>query len=147
MRTLLSLSKSLSPTKILTSGALAQKVMCLLLVPSLLLIGCGGKTANPVDRYMLGDEDKSCDALYAEVSNIDDEIALKSREKGSKDLGNILLGVLGFFLIVPLFFIDTKASQETERDALRARKKQLMILFADKNCSAPSGVDEEEKGK
>jgi hypothetical protein len=35
--------------------------------------------------------------------------------------------------------MDTKGSQEVEIEAMRARKNALKIIFADKDCSAPSG--------
>jgi hypothetical protein len=96
--------------------------------------GCGGHSANPVDRYMLGDEKKSCNALYAEVANIDKEIALKDRSKTNRDTWNVIFFVTGFLVIVPWFFIDSKGSQEVEIEAFKARKNALQILYADKNC-------------
>lgn len=114
-----------------------RKCLCLVLVPVIFIAGCGGHAANPVDRYMLGDEKKSCNALYAEVSQIDQEITLKNQDKKERDTWNIIFFVGGWFLIVPWFFMDPKGSQEVEIDALRARKKALTILFNEKNCAPP----------
>ncbi len=110
---------------------------CLLLVLStftLSLGGCGGHAANPVDRYMLGDEKKSCNALSAEVSNIDKEIVLKNRSKTDRDTWNVIFFITGFLVIVPWFFIDSKGSQEVEIEALKARKNALEILYYNQNC-------------
>jgi len=122
---------------ILQVGSLEYKLMCVLLALVIFYVGCGGHAANPVDRYVLGDEKKSCNALYAEVANIDKEIALKNRSKTDRDIWNVVFFVTGFLVIVPWFFIDTKGSQEVEIEALKARKNALQILYADKNCETP----------
>ena len=115
-----------------------QKSLCLVLVFTIFIAGCGGHAANPVDRYMLGDEKKSCNALYAELSQIDKEIVLKNKQKGDRDVWNVIFFVTGFLVIVPWFFIDTKGSQEVEIDALQARKKALQIIFSEKDCTPPA---------
>ena len=143
MGTLLSQCKSLLP-KMFTYGSLPQKATSVLLVLLLLSVGCGGTAPNPVDRYMLGDENKSARALYAEVASIDEEIVLKNRKKTDRDIWNVIFFVTGFLVIVPWFFIDSKGSHEVEIEALKARKTQLMILHAEKGGSPPSVVGEEE---
>ena len=114
-----------------------QKFLCVGLAFTIFIAGCGGHAANPVDRYMLGDEKKSCNGLYAEVSQIDQEIVLKNKSKDNRDTWNIIEFVTGFVLIVPWFFMDVKGSHEVELEALQARKKALMILFHEKNCTPP----------
>lgn len=88
---------------------------------------------NPVPRYIIGDEDKSAEALQAEVSALDDEIEVKNNERFNRDVWNVLFFVGGWFVIVPWFFIDPKGSQEAEIHALKARKTQLMCLYHQKN--------------
>ncbi len=119
-------------------SVLWRKLLCVVLVYTILIAGCGGHNANPVDRYMLKDESKSCNSLYAEVSNIDKEIALKNRSKTDRDTWNVIFFVTGFLVIVPWFFIDAKGSQEVELEALKARKNALQILYGDKNCGTPA---------
>jgi hypothetical protein len=115
-----------------------RKLLCVLSAYAIFIAGCGGHNANPVDRYMLGDEKKSCNALYGEVANIDKEIALKNREKTDRDIWNVIFFVTGFLVIVPWFFIDGKGAPEVEMEALKARKNALQILHADKNCGTPA---------
>jgi len=117
-----------------------KKALCVVLCFTIFLAGCGGHAANPVDRYMAGDEDKSCNSLYAEMSQIDTEITQKRKEISDRDTWNIILFVGGFFTIVTWFFMDVKNSQEVELDALGARKKALSNIFHDKDCSAPTSV-------
>ena len=99
--------------------------------------GCGGQNANPVPRDRPGDADKSCNALYAEMSQIDQEIVRKNKGKTDRDIWNIIFFAGGWFVIVPWFFIDAKGSYEIEIDALKARKEHLKILYEDKNCTPP----------
>ncbi len=117
-----------------------KKLLCVLLTYAIIIVGCGGHTANPVDRYMLGDENKSCNALYAEIAQLDNEVAQKKNDKDNRDTWNIILFVAGFVTIVTFFFMDVKGSHEVEIDALQARKKALQNIFHDKNCKAPDAV-------
>jgi len=115
-----------------------QKCLCCTLVFTILLCSCGGHSPNPVDRYMMGDENKSCNSLYSEVAQLDQEIVQKNRKKDDRDIWNVVFFVGGFFTIVTFFFMDTKGSYEVEIDALHARKKALMNIFGDKDCLAPA---------
>ncbi len=115
-----------------------QKSLCIALVFSIFIVGCAGQAANPVDRYSPGDEKKSCNALYAELSHIDKEIVLKNQKKKDRDTWNIIWFATGCVVIVPFFFIDSKGSYEVEIDALHARENALKVIFASKDCSPPS---------
>ena len=119
-----------------------QKSLCVALSFLIFIAGCGGSAANPVDRYFPGDEKKSCNALFAEMQSLDKDVVLKNKTKVGRDNWNGILFVGGFFLIVPWFFMDTKGSHEIEIEAMRARKNALKIIFADKDCTPPSGATE-----
>ena len=122
-----------------------KKCVSLVLANALFLVGivgCAGSAPNPVQRYQPGDEKRSCNALFAEFSSIDQEVVLKNKKKGQRDFLNVLWFIGGVFVIVPFFFIDAKGSYEVEVDALKARKTQLEILFAEKNCSPPASAVE-----
>jgi len=105
-----------------------KKLLCALLTYTIFIAGCGGHTARPVDAYKPGDENKPSAALYAEISQIDHEIAKKEKEKEDRDFWNTILIGPGFIFTVPLIFMDVKESQETEIDALQVRKKALMKI-------------------
>lgn len=49
---------------------------------------------------------------------------------------NILLGVTGFFFIVPLFFMDLSKAEQIEIDAFRRRYNHLVIIAGDKQCES-----------
>ena len=94
---------------------------------------CGGRAANPVMIQQYGDHKKSCKALEMEMTNIQGEISnlVPQTEKTGK---NVALGVTGFFLIVPLFFMDLSQSEQIEVNALRQRYNSLAVIATDKNC-------------
>jgi hypothetical protein len=80
-----------------------------------------------------GDAGKSCNAIATEISFIESEISrlIPSTEKTGK---NVALGVAGWFLIVPWFFMDLTQSEQIEINALRQRYNNLVILGGEKNC-------------
>jgi hypothetical protein len=111
-----------------------KKVVCAALAVSILAAGCAGRSANPVAIYVPGDEKRSCESLEAEVGQIHQEIAAKKDARSDKTLGNVVLGVLGFFVIFPWFFMDLKDAEGTEIEALQQRLKRIMALAAEKGC-------------
>lgn len=119
-----------------------RSLISILLVMAIFIAGCGGSAANPVDRYMPGDEKRSCTSLYAEIQTLDNEIEQKQAKIGQRDTWNIIEFIGGVILIVPFFFMDTKGSYEQEIAALEARQKQLKIFFADKDCNVADLTDE-----
>ncbi len=102
----------------------------------LVLAACGGRSANPIASYQPGDEKRSCDGLRMEVANNEQEIAklLPYEDATGK---NVALGVTGFFLIIPLFFMDFKDAEEIEIRALRKRNQWLREVASNKDCSLP----------
>lgn len=108
------------------------KPLCLLISVSM-ISACGGRAANPVMPAQYGDEKKSCRALQVDMMNTQAEITnlLPKTDKTGK---NVALGVTGFFLIVPLFFMDMKESEQIEVNALRQRYNHLVSIAADKEC-------------
>ena len=97
------------------------------------IAGCAGRAANPVMVNQYGDTGKSCKAIATEISFIDAEISrlIPETEKTGK---NVALGVTGFFLLVPLFFMDFSHAEQMEVNALRQRYNHLVILGGEKNC-------------
>jgi hypothetical protein len=102
-------------------------------VVTVLLVGCGGRAASPVMVNQFGDASKSCDALQFEMNSIQSEIQrlLPKKDKTGK---NVALGVTGFFLIVPLFFMDFKNAEAQEYEAYRQRYNHLASIAMTKEC-------------
>ena len=113
---------------------------------ALALSGCCGRAPNLVVAYQPGDEDRSCEALRAEIAENETEIVklLPGEDATGK---NVALGVTGAFLVVPLLFMDFKDGECIEIDALRRRNLWLREAAHNKGCSlpAPALVFEEEE--
>ncbi len=103
------------------------------LVVLFMVIGCAGRTANPVMLHQYGDANKSCRALESELLFIQAEIA-RLVPKTQKTGKNVALGVTGWFFIVPLFFMDLSDAEQVEVNAYRQRYNHLVILAEEKNC-------------
>lgn len=116
-----------------------------LLLLTIALAGCGGRSANPIASYQPGDEDRSCTGLQTEIANNEQEIIrLVPYEDATGK--NVALGVTGFFFIIPLFFMDFKDAEELEIRALRRRNQYLREIAYNKGCSIPpSTLKFEEK--
>ena len=98
-----------------------------------LVTACAGRAANPVMVHRLGDEQKSCNALKSEITFTEEEIRrlIPETEKTGKNVG---LGIAGFFLIIPWFFMDLSKAEQIEVNALRQRYNHLVIIASDKEC-------------
>ncbi len=109
----------------------------LLLVLAAGLGGCGGRSANPVASYQPGDEQRSCTGLKTEIASNEQEI-IRLLPYDDATGKNVALGVTGFFLIVPLFFMDFKDAPELEIRALRQRNQRLREIANNNDCSLPA---------
>jgi len=94
---------------------------------------CGGRTPNPVMVAQYGDYQKSCKALEFEMMTIQGEIQ-RLLPKSDKTGQNVALGVAGWFLLVPWFFMDFKNAEQTEYEAYRQRYNHLATIALDKKC-------------
>ncbi len=111
-----------------------RKIFSLLMISSLLfLTACGGRTPAPVMISQYGDQKKSCEALEFEMTNIQGEIQ-RLLPKTDKTGKNVALGVAGWFLLVPWFFMDFKNAEQTEYEAYRQRYNHLSVIAMDKQC-------------
>lgn len=110
-----------------------KQFICLLLIVSVLLTGCAGREANPVQMYYPGDENRSCQALLTEMAQIQKDMDIL-RPKTDKFVTNALWATAGVFLIFPFFFMDMKDAEKIEYDAFARRYNRLLILAAEKNC-------------
>jgi len=97
------------------------------------LASCAGRTPNPVLISQYGDEQKSCKALGLEMTDIQGEIQRLLPEK-DKTTKNVALGVAGWFLIVPWFFMDFKNAEAQEYEAYRQRYNHLSRIAQIRNC-------------
>lgn len=116
----------------LVSGAVAVAVM------AGAVTGCASTTANPVQVAQVGDDTKSCRAIYNEMEDMRAQITTSAGEGNSQVAKNVGLGVAGAFLLVPWFFMDLGNAHTVEEKAAAARLKRLAALYEDKQCKAPT---------
>lgn len=110
-----------------------QQVTALVMIFSLMLASCGGRDANPVQVQQYGDHEKSCGALEKELKFINsklEELIPDSKKAGK----NAALGVAGYFLLVPWFFMDFGDAEDKEIAAFQQRYVNLSTIAEDKNC-------------
>jgi len=119
-----------------------KKLICMLLSATILVAGCAGRAASPVLIYVPGDDNRSCDSLQTEMARIQQDITEKKDKKGNIMITNIVLGVAGFFVIVPWFFMNLKDAEGTEIEALEKRHTRLATLATDKGCDFFQGEAE-----
>lgn len=111
-----------------------KNIVTVLLLGSMLFVtACGGRNASPVMVAQYGDEQKSCEALRFEMSNAQAEIQ-RLLPKSDKTGKNVALGVAGWFLLVPWFFMDFKNAEATEYEAYRQRYNHLASIAMSKKC-------------
>lgn len=110
-----------------------RSVLALCMSAVLMLSACGGRTANPVMVQQYGDQAKTCEQLHYEITNVQNEMQ-RILPKTSKVGKNVALGVAGYFLLVPFFFMDFKNADKKEYEALRQRYNHLTSIAIGKNC-------------
>jgi len=110
-----------------------KEVISSLLAFAVLFAGCAGRTANPIPAYLPGDDTRSCEALKAEIAQLQADMN-RLLPKTSKGVTNALWATAGVFLIVPFFFMDLKGAEKIEFEAMRTRHNRLLIIAADRGC-------------
>jgi len=73
------------------------------------------------------------EGLRLEIAQLDADIAAKI-PKANKTGKNVGLGILGFLLIIPWFFMDPKNADKTELEAMRVRRSRLALIAGEKDC-------------
>ncbi len=115
---------------------LNKSVIASVLALSVLNAGCVSSTANPIPLAQVGDDTKSCDAIINEMQQMINARLKAEGDRNAQVGGNVALGVLGAFLIVPWFFMDTSNAHTVEERAAQARFERLQQMAIDRKCSA-----------
>lgn len=100
----------------------------------LMLAGCGGRVAQPVQLTRAVDPSLTCDHLKAEYDN-----NLKRRVELTGESADKVGNNIGILLISPLF-LDLSDTQKIEVKALLARNGRLEELARGRQCPALAGV-------
>lgn len=100
-----------------------------LLVLSCLLVGCGGRVANPVAIEKSLDSRMTCSHLQGEYDQHEKRLVELVGERKDKPVHN-----LGMLVTSPLF-LDLSKAQKKEAEAIYSRKERLEVLMSQKNCA------------
>ena len=111
----------------------------------ILVAGCAGRDANPVDAYTPYDKAMECDDIAYEMNDNNKQLRLTVKELQGNKGKNVAVGVIGAVLFLPvLFALDLSDAEETEINALETRNKNLMRNGMEKDCELPAQVSFEE---
>lgn len=105
----------------------------LLIILSIFFCGCAGRKPNPIDVYLPGDENLSCESLREQISQLQSDM-LGLLPKTDKSLTNTLWAAGGAVAIVPYFFMDIKDAERVEYEAFRRRHNRLLLIAEKKGC-------------
>jgi len=114
---------------------MARLVVTYLMILSIFLIGCGGRTAHPITSHQAGDENKTCDVLRDEIDYLKVQHEDKKKEHQVKEAVDIALLIGGILILVPFFFMDLKNAEKVEYEAINHRIEHLRSLAREMNCS------------
>lgn len=98
-----------------------------------LITSCAGRNPRPVDAMKVTDKEMTCEQIQNELLLANNEISRLSVD-ADKTAKNVALGVAGWFLLIPWFFMDLKNAEKTEMEAYRQRANNLNLLYMNKKC-------------
>ncbi len=107
------------------------------LIASILIVtvltACAGRTPMPVDAMKVTDKELTCEQIQNELLLSNNEISRLSVD-ADKTAKNVALGIAGWFLIIPWFFMDLKNAEKHEMEGHRQRVNTLNLLYMNKKC-------------
>ena len=112
---------------------LCQKSVCVFIALLICLAGCAGRQANPIQAYLPGDENRSCQGYMAEIAQLESDMN-RILPDTNKFGYNALMFAGGLLVIAPFFFMDLKDAEKVEWEAMRVRRNRLVIYAAENNC-------------
>jgi len=98
-----------------------------------LITACAGRTPRPVDAMRITDKELACEQIQNELLLSNNEINRLSVD-ADKTAKNVALGIAGWFLIIPWFFMDLKNAEKHEMESHRQRVNALNLLYMNKKC-------------
>ena len=105
----------------------------------ILLAGCAGREARPIQVYQPGDHEMDCATIAIEMDHLRASMVELS-PKTSKTGYNATMIVGGALVGVPFFFMDLKGAEKVEFEALRGRYNLLLGIGTEKDCPACANI-------
>jgi len=92
-------------------------------------------SSRPVESFCYGDDRKSCEALQAEITDIEKQVETKRDQHNQIIAANIFITIIGLVIFFPLLFaIDTRSEPLIEIEAFIKRRETLGIIAKDSKC-------------
>lgn len=111
-----------------------------LVISIMIVTGCAGRDPHPVPQYQPGDDYVSCQQIKMQINDNNMKI-YRLMPKTHKTGKNVALGVTGYFLVVPLFFMDFSDAEKVEIQSYEQRNNWLEALAMKKHCKGvPAAV-------
>lgn len=104
---------------------------------SLLLAACAGRTAHPIKSVYPDDATLSCTDIQTERRKNNGEIVRLTAEKARRIRHNVN-SLLTFFCIIPLFELNFSNADGIEIEAYKERNRRLGDLAKQLNCNLPA---------
>jgi hypothetical protein len=117
------------------TGTQEMKKVILCILCASFLNACGGRDPEPIIAIRYGDFKLSCEDIEYELLAIEPELSSRVGKR-NKHAKNTALGVAGYFLVVPLFFMDFKNAEKMEYAAYKQRYDHLARIAERKECGA-----------
>lgn len=111
-----------------------QKIMIFGLIATL-ITACAGRNPNVVLATQSGDDGLNCQALLEAMVFNTKEYEGLVKERNGDIAGNAAATITGAFLIIPLFFLDTKNAASKEARGLIRRNQVLAERYRLKKCA------------
>lgn len=109
-----------------------KRSLCILLMV-FIAAGCAGRDPRPIETAKPTDKTMTCDDIDMEIVTATNEFNRLTIES-DKTARNVALGILGYFLIIPLFFMDFKNAEKHEAEMYRNRITNLRYLQHKNKC-------------
>lgn len=104
---------------------------------ALTLMGCAGRSPQPVAVVQPQDRFMDCAAIQAEVLANNAKVQELASESGGKVAQNVAAGVAGVFIWPLWFAMDFQGATDKETAALNSRQQYLAVLAEQRQCGAP----------
>ena len=102
---------------------------------TLVAIGCGGRSASPIASKDVGDSKMSCYEIEAELSDLDVKARRLLGEQSDKKGSNAAIFLGGLILFPVWFFADLSDAERIEAEAMQDRGRHLQKIANKKKCN------------
>jgi hypothetical protein len=101
------------------------------------LIGCAGRSPEPVAVIQPQDRFMDCPAIQTEVLVNNAKVQGLASESGGKVAQNVAAGVAGLFIWPLWFAMDFQGATDKEVAAINSRQQYLAVMAEQRQCGAP----------